>query len=230
MEKHPAKILSLLSQVMTVFDSISSSYIIIDASETVVAYNEVSSKLDGIAASKVLNRKLLDVFPTLSRNSSSMLQVLRSRVPIWNKAQSYQAPSGKVMTMTSSTFPILDVDNTTMFVIEVVHDISNLRELTDHVIHLTETLKESLPPTKQSLQIVTENKQLKRLLKDTRTFAQTQLPVLIAGETGTGKELVARHIHLNSSHNSVAMVTINCGAIPINLNREYLVWYDQRCI
>jgi len=217
MEKHPAKVLSLLSQVMTVFDSISSSYIIIDASETVVAYNEVSSKLDGIAASKVLNRKLLDVFPTLSRNSSSMLQVLRCRVPIWNKAQSYQAPSGKVMTMTSSTFPILDVDNTTMFVIEVVHDISNLRELTDHVIHLTETLKESLPPTKQSLQIVTENKQFKRLLKDAKTFAQTQLPVLIAGETGTGKELVARHIHLNSSHNNVAMVTINCGAIPSTL-------------
>lgn len=217
MEKHPAEILSFLNQVMTVFDSIASSYIIIDASETVVAYNEVSSKLDGIAVSKVLNRKLLDVFPTLTKNSSSMLQVLRSRAPIWNKAQSYQAPSGKVMTMTSSTFPIIGVDNSVMFVIEVVHDISNLRELTDHVIHLTESLKESLPPTKQSLQIVTENKQFKRLLKDVITFAQTQLPVLIAGETGTGKELVARYLHLNSSHNNVAMVTINCGAIPPTL-------------
>ncbi|MDV6254008.1 sigma-54 interaction domain-containing protein [Vibrio sp. EA2] len=217
MEKHPAEILSFINQVMTVFDSIASSYIIIDASETVVAYNEVSSKLDGIAVGKVLNRKLLDVFPSLSRHSSSMLQVLRNRVPIWNKAQSYQAPSGKVMTMTASTFPILDIDNTTIFVIEVVHDISNLRELTDHVIHLTETLKESQPPTKKSLQIVTENKQFKRLLKDVKTFAQTQLPVLIAGETGTGKELVARYIHLNSSHNNVAMVTINCGAIPPTL-------------
>ncbi|MGF1733280.1 sigma-54 interaction domain-containing protein [Photobacterium kasasachensis] len=217
MDKYPAEILSLLNQVMTVFDSISSSYIIIDASETVVTYNEVSSKLDGIAASKVINRKLLDVFPTLSRGSSSMLQVLRSRIPIWNKAQSYQAPSGKLMTMTSSTFPVIGADNTVMFVIEVVHDISNLRELTDHVIHLTETLKESQTPTKHSLQIITENKQFKRLLKDVRTFAQTQLPVLIAGETGTGKELIARYIHLNSSQNNTAMVTINCGAIPPTL-------------
>ncbi|MBY5948435.1 sigma 54-interacting transcriptional regulator [Photobacterium rosenbergii] len=202
---------------MTVFDSIASSYIIIDASETVVAYNEVSSKLDGIAVDQVLNRKLLDVFPTLTRNSSSMLKVLRSQVPIWNKAQSYQAPSGKMMTMTSSTFPIVDVCNTVIFVIEVVHDISNLRELTDHVIKLTESLKESQPPTKQSLQIVTENKQFQRLLKNVRTFAQTQLPVLIAGETGTGKELVARYLHLNSSHRNVAMVTVNCGAIPSTL-------------
>ncbi|WP_261397014.1 sigma-54 interaction domain-containing protein [Photobacterium rosenbergii] len=217
MEKHPAEILSFLNQVMTVFDSIASSYIIIDASETVVAYNEVSSKLDGIAVDQVLNRKLLDVFPTLTRNSSSMLKVLRSQVPIWNKAQSYQAPSGKMMTMTSSTFPIVDVCNTVIFVIEVVHDISNLRELTDHVIKLTESLKESQPPTKQSLQIVTENKQFQRLLKNVRTFAQTQLPVLIAGETGTGKELVARYLHLNSSHRNVAMVTVNCGAIPSTL-------------
>lgn len=217
MEKHPAEILSFLKQMMTVFDSIASSYIIIDASETVVAYNEASSRLDGIAVGNVLNRKLLDVFPALSRTSSSMLQVLCSRVPIWNRAQSYQAPSGRVMTMTSSTFPIIDVDNTVMFVIEVVHDISNLRELTDHVIHLTESLKESQPPTKQSLQIVTENKQFKRLLKDVRTFAKTQLSVLIAGETGTGKELVARYLHLNSSHSKMGMVAINCGAIPPTL-------------
>lgn len=216
-EKISTPLLPFLSQIMAVFDRMSSSYIIIDATETIIAYNEMSAKLDGVEVENILHRKLLDAFPSLTRSSSSMIMVLNSNVPIWNKAQSYQTPAAKVMTLTSSTFPIVNADNTIMFVIEVVHDISNLRELTDHVIHLTQTLKETRSLSNQNLQIVTQNKLFKRLLKDAKCFAKTQLPVLIAGETGTGKELVAQYIHQNSATKDNTMVTINCGAIPPTL-------------
>lgn len=216
-EEVSTPLLPFLSQIMAVFDRMSSSYIIIDATETIIAYNEMSAKLDGVEVENILHRKLLDAFPSLTRSSSSMIMVLNSNVPIWNKAQSYQTPAAKVMTLTSSTFPIVNADNTIMFVIEVVHDISNLRELTDHVIHLTQTLKETRSLSNQNLQIVTQNKLFKRLLKDAKCFAKTQLPVLIAGETGTGKELVAQYIHQNSATKDNTMVTINCSAIPPTL-------------
>jgi arginine utilization regulatory protein len=217
MDHPPSQLLPWLTQLMMVFDSINSSCIVIDASETIIAYNEVSARIDDIAASKVINCKLLTAFPSLTRDNSSMLNVLRSGNAIWNKPQSYQTATGKVMTLTSSTFPIASPDGEVMFVVEVVHDISNLRQLTDHVIHLTESLKEASHQASQELHIVTNNKQFKRVLKDVMCFAQTQLPVLIAGETGTGKELIARYLHLHSAQKNQTMVSLNCAAIPLTL-------------
>ncbi len=217
MDYAPSLLLPWLTQWMTVFDSINSSCIVIDANECIIAYNEISAKIDDIDANKVINRKLLVAFPNLTRSNSSMLNVLRSGNAIWNKPQSYHTATGKVMTLTSSTFPITSPSGEVMCVVEVVHDISNLRQLTDHVIHLTESLKEASHLGSHDLHIVTHNKRFKQVLNDVMCFAKTQLPVLIAGETGTGKELIARYLHLHSQQKNQTMVSINCAAIPLTL-------------
>lgn len=54
-----------------------------------------------------------------------------------------------------------------------------------------------------------------------------QVDVLIHGETGTGKEVVANLIHHNSSRSELAMVKINCGAIPDNLLESELFGYER---
>lgn len=55
----------------------------------------------------------------------------------------------------------------------------------------------------------------------------TKLPVLICGETGTGKEVIARYIHARSKYREAPFVKLNCAAIPMNLLESELLGYDK---
>lgn len=58
-------------------------------------------------------------------------------------------------------------------------------------------------------------------------IAPTNVPILITGETGTGKELIAQFIHTNSLRNQKKWVAINCGAIPENLLETELFGHEK---
>ncbi|MFQ5638808.1 MAG: RNA repair transcriptional activator RtcR family protein, partial [bacterium] len=62
-----------------------------------------------------------------------------------------------------------------------------------------------------------ESPEILKVKEQIATFADTNIPIFIQGETGTGKELVAEAIHYNSSRKAKSLVKINCGAIPSEL-------------
>ena len=70
--------------------------------------------------------------------------------------------------------------------------------------------------------IVTENSEMIDLKKEIEKIALTDFPILIYGETGTGKELVAQAIHNCSRRFSKSFVSVNCGTIPENLAESML--------
>ncbi len=73
------------------------------------------------------------------------------------------------------------------------------------------------PDTAAFKDIITQNPQMEKLKQQAAVVAQRDLPVLIYGETGTGKELFAKAIHNTSPRSHKALVSLNCGAIPKDL-------------
>jgi PAS domain S-box-containing protein len=75
--------------------------------------------------------------------------------------------------------------------------------------------------------IVGQSKSLRQILKEIETVAPTSATVLIQGETGTGKELLARAIHRLSPRNDRTFVKLNCAAIPAGLLESELFGHEK---
>ena len=76
-------------------------------------------------------------------------------------------------------------------------------------------------------EIVGRSAALKRVLGQVETVAPTDATVMILGETGTGKELIARAIHRISRRRNFPFITLNCAAIPTGLLESELFGYER---
>nr|NIP32270.1 PAS domain S-box protein [Candidatus Dadabacteria bacterium]NIQ17168.1 PAS domain S-box protein [Candidatus Dadabacteria bacterium] len=80
-----------------------------------------------------------------------------------------------------------------------------------------EYLKEEINALHNFEEIIGESKSLLKVIKDVKQVAPTDSSVIIFGETGTGKELIARLIHAQSNRREMPLIKVNCAAIPSNL-------------
>jgi len=100
-------------------------------------------------------------------------------------------------------------------------------ELKDRLIEEKAYLEDELRTEYNFEEIVGESRALKRTLKQVETVAPTDATVLILGETGTGKELIARAIHNLSGRRERTFVKLNCAAIPSGLLESELFGHEK---
>jgi len=96
-----------------------------------------------------------------------------------------------------------------------------------HLTNQTEYLEKEIKELTSSYGIIAEDARMVEVLNLIEQVAQTDATVLINGETGTGKELVAHAIHQASSRNDKSLIRINCGAIPANLIESELFGHEK---
>lgn len=102
-----------------------------------------------------------------------------------------------------------------------------IKELKDALLRENLALKEEVDQASMFEEIVGTSDVLKRVLLQVSKVAPTDSTVLISGETGTGKELIARAIHKRSQRSGRPFVAVNCAAIPASLIGSELFGHEK---
>jgi formate hydrogenlyase transcriptional activator len=125
--------------------------------------------------------------------------------------------------LTSDPFTTDELDRVTQLARQVAIALENAMAF-DEIATLKERLarenvylQEEIRGTHRFEEIIGESKALRRVLDEISTVATTDTTVLLLGETGTGKELLARALHASSDRRSRALVTVNCTTSPAGL-------------
>jgi len=104
---------------------------------------------------------------------------------------------------------------------------NEVRKLRDQLHKENIALRQEIEQTSMFDEIVGSSRPLRRVLGEVEKVAPTDSTVLINGETGTGKELIARAIHKRSTRASGAFVAVNCAAIPPALVASELFGHER---
>lgn len=157
----------------------------------------------------VIGKHILEIYPELTEETSSHYRVKKTGNPILNENQYLTNYHGDKEKLINSTFPILDKGE----VIGTI-EISVFDEQSDH---MDQTVKH------YTLDDIITNAPSMHVVKDRITrIANSDAAVLIVGETGTGKELVAQSIHTHSKRHDKPFISLNCAAIPSTLLESVL--------
>jgi formate hydrogenlyase transcriptional activator len=102
-----------------------------------------------------------------------------------------------------------------------------MSELKDQLAEQKQYLEDELKTEFNFEEIIGRSKQIRRVLKQVETVAPTDSTVLILGETGTGKELLARAVHNLSPRHDHTFVRVNCASIPAGLLESELFGHEK---
>ncbi|MBU6432502.1 MAG: sigma 54-interacting transcriptional regulator [Nitrospirae bacterium] len=114
----------------------------------------------------------------------------------------------------------------TTLILRNVHDRVEAEQKIQSLTAETELLREELQSLHDDEALIGESRALRQVLRDIGQVAKTDATVLILGETGTGKELVARAIHAAGARSARPLITVNCAAIPATLIESELFGHE----
>lgn len=201
---------------------------VVDATGVTRYFNDAAAKLEGLKPEQVIGRHILDVYPSLDGQSSTLLQVASTMQPMLNHQQSFSHYKGNNITTVNSTWPIV-VDGRLQGVVEVSKDITEVRQLSERLVDLQARIFDKSPKKSERQttrytfdDLIGQDKPFIQLKRTALRAADSSSSVLVWGETGTGKELLVQSIHHSSPRGDKPFVAQNCAALPETLLESIL--------
>ena len=195
----------------------------IDPAGITLFYNERAARLDGLRPEDVVGRHVLDVFPSLTEETSSLLCVLRTQEVVSHRRQTYRNFRGAEV-HTSNTTRAVFADGRLLGALEVSMDITEVQHLAEQVVDLQAARLGGAGRGRPAATVrwtlddlITQSARVMDVKRLAQRVAQTSSPVLVCGPTGVGKELLVQGIHHASKRTGGPFIAQNCAALPAAL-------------
>ncbi len=197
---------------------------VIDDGGYFVYYNRAMGEIEGLDPKDVLGDHIFNKYPSSGMDNSTLLKCLATGVPIYNDLQSYINEKGRKILAVVTDLPVVS-GGKILGVVEFVQDIDRVEKLYKAVDSWKKLKKvtrqinggEKKSPYYHFDDFLTLDAKLLEEIERIKKAAQYDFNVLICGETGTGKEILAQSIHGSSNRKDKVFTAQNCAAIPENL-------------
>ncbi len=239
-KRREAQLRAAIERWQTVFEASNDAIFIVDPpSDRIVAANARAAAITGYPQEQLKEVPISSIHPREMERLRAFDKEVRECGYGRSEEFSCLAKTGASVPVEISASPI-DFEGRERLMV-IARDITRrkqaereLREAYEEVKRLKDRLKaenlylqSEIEDSHAAEGIVTVNPPFKEVLKKARQVARTGSTALILGETGTGKELIARLIHAESPRRDRPLVKINCAALPENLIESELFGHEQ---
>jgi PAS domain S-box-containing protein len=187
----------------------------VDNEWRITSFNPAAERITGHKAENVMGKQCYEVMKSETcKTNCPLRKTMASKMPIYDYEIEIINAQGKIVPISVNTALLIDEQDNIIGGIETFRDLSIFKKL-------AEELHEKYSYEK----IIGKDKKMQEVYGLLETISPINTTVLITGETGTGKELVARAIHHNSPRKHKPFVKIDCSAIPETLIESELFGY-----
>jgi arginine utilization regulatory protein len=213
-----------------ILDNVNDGVIALNTRGKITVYNRALSEIESINRCEVLGKELKQVYKGHTNSNSMLHSVMKSRKPNIGYNETYNTKSGREINIISSTYPVFH-DNELIGSYSICRNLTKIRDLLDSTLRLNQginhnklqRLHKKSDDAKYTLKDIVGNSNLiKKALAEAERASKSNSPVLVVGDTGTGKEMFIQGIHEESYMNEKHFVPINCAAIPETLLESML--------
>ncbi len=205
-------------QILNLYNYID-GIMIVNAAARVEFFTTYRPDVNLLKEKNLIGRHLLEIYPDLTEETSSILRVLKTGKPIFNEYQVLRTYDGQSIRAVNTTLPIKEGE-AIVGAVDVSRYIDSEIERQDIVLQVKAAGEVKSLYTVDD--IISSSRQMEVIKERIAMVADTDSSVLIYGETGTGKELVAQSIHTSSHRRNKRFVSQNCASIPENLLESIL--------
>ncbi|MBT6337721.1 MAG: sigma 54-interacting transcriptional regulator [Desulfobacula sp.] len=200
---------SIINQDTTeiILESISDGVFTIDNDWKITSFNNAAEKITGIQRKEAIGKYCWDIF------RSNMCERDCALKKTMDKGKSFMNTSGYIINSKKKRVPI--TTSTSLLIDKKGKIIGGVEVFRDH--SLVEELRKELSNQFQIENMASQSPSMKKIFKILPQIAKSDSSVLLEGETGTGKEIMAKAIHNLSDRKDKPFIAINCGALPDTL-------------
>lgn len=199
----------------TILKSISEGIFTIDLDKKITFLNSAAESITGFTSPEAIGQYCFDIFRSNVCQINCPLEVaIETKEPVYNRAAAIINKSGHQIYIRLTADLLKDDQGEIIGAIEVFRDVS-----------IVETLRQTLSGKYRLGDLISKNHRMQEIFEILPDVAESDSTVLIQGQSGAGKEILANTIHELSPRKGRPFVKINCGAIPDTLLESELFGY-----